>query len=82
MPSSVERIHEIVEPKPAKLPIVLATLTRAAHQIGNGMPNEYLQAMEQVGDLEAFAAVVYSSNWETEIMPMSEQASRRREGVT
>ena len=25
-----------------------------------------------VGDLEAFAAVVYSSNWETEIMPMGE----------
>ena len=71
-PSSVERIHEIVQPKPAKLPIVLATLTRAAHQIGNGMPNEYLQAMEQVGDLEAFAAVVYSSNWETEIMPIGE----------
>ena len=73
-PSSVDRIHEIIEPKPAKLPIVLATLTRAAHQIGNGMPNEYLQAMELVGDLEAFAVVVYSSNWETEIMPMGEQA--------
>ena len=29
--------------------------------------------MELVGGLEAFAAVVYSSNWETEIMPMSEQ---------
>jgi peroxin-3 len=57
-----------------KLPIVLATLTRQAHQIGNGVPNEYLQAMEQVGDLEAFAAVVYSSNWETEIMPMSEES--------
>ena len=73
-PTFTDRIHEIIEPKPAKLPIVLATLTRAAHQIGNGMPNAYLQAMEQVGDLEAFAAVVYSSNWETEIMPMGEQA--------
>lgn len=82
-PSSVDRIHEIIEPKPAKLPIVLATLTRAAHQIGNGMPNEYLQAMELVGGLEAFAAVVYSSNWETEIMPMSEQprAEEKQEEV-
>jgi len=70
----VPRIQEIFDPKPMKLPIVLATLTRQAHQIGNGVPNEYLQAMEQVGDLEAFAAVVYSSNWETEIMPMSEES--------
>lgn len=70
----VPKVQEIHDPKPAKLPIVLATLTRAAHQIGNGMPNEYLQAMEQVGDLEAFVAVVYSSNWETEIMPMNEGA--------
>jgi peroxin-3 len=31
------------------------------------MPNEYLQKMETVRDLEAFAAVVYSSNWEQEI---------------
>ncbi len=66
------KIQEIYEPKPVKLPIVLALLTRQAHQIGNGMPNEYLSAMEMVGDLEAFAAVVYSSNWETEIMPVNE----------
>ncbi|KAI1106888.1 Peroxin-3 [Jackrogersella minutella] len=49
------------------LPKVLSVLTRQAHAIGNGMPNEYLQDMEQVCDLEAFAAVVYSSNWENEI---------------
>lgn len=64
------RVQEVVDARPVKLPIVLATLTRQAHQIGNGVPNEYLQAMEQVRDLEAFAAVVYSSNWETEIAPM------------
>ncbi|KAF4634594.1 hypothetical protein G7Y89_g3495 [Cudoniella acicularis] len=64
------RITELVEVKPVKLPIVLAILTRQAHSIGNGVPNEYLQAMEQVRDLEAFAAVVYSSNWESEISPM------------
>ncbi|KAI5863262.1 Peroxin-3 [Durotheca rogersii] len=49
------------------LPKILSVLTRQAHAIGNGMPNEYLQGMEQVRDLEAFAAVVYSSNWENEI---------------
>lgn len=49
------------------LPKCLSVLTRQAHLIGNGMPNEYLQAMEAVRDLEGFAAVVYSSNWENEI---------------
>jgi peroxin-3 len=49
------------------LPKILSVLTRQAHAIGNGMPNEYLQEIEQVRDLEAFAAVVYSSNWENEI---------------
>lgn len=70
------RVQEIVDAKPVKLPIVLATLTRQAHNIGNGVPNEYLQAMEQVRDLEAFAAVVYSSNWENEITPMTEETSK------
>lgn len=73
-PTSEPRIQEIFDPKPMKLPIVLATLTRQAHQIGNGVPNEYLQSMEQVGDLEAFAAVVYSSNWENEIAPVEEES--------
>ncbi|KAL1835896.1 hypothetical protein VTJ49DRAFT_5908 [Mycothermus thermophilus] len=65
------------------LPKILSVLTRQAHAIGQGMPggepvavagapgvptNEYLQAMEAVHDLEAFAAVVYSSNWEAEIV--------------
>ena len=49
------------------LPKILSVLTRQAHAIGNGMPNEYLQEMERVRDLEGFAAVVYSSNWEAEI---------------
>lgn len=69
------RVTEVVDIKPVKLPIILATLTRQAHSIGNGVPNEYLQAMEQVRDLEAFAAVVYSSNWENEISPMEESGS-------
>jgi peroxin-3 len=66
------RITEVVDTK-VKLPIVLAILTRQAHSIGNGVPNEYLQAMEQVRDLEGFAAVVYSSNWESEISPPEEE---------
>ncbi|KAI0014206.1 Peroxin-3 [Xylariaceae sp. FL0662B] len=53
--------------KVVQLPKILSVLSRQAHSIGNGMPNEYLQEMEQVRDLEAFAAVVYSSNWENEI---------------
>lgn len=69
------RVVEIFEPKPAKLPIILAILTRQAHSIGNGVPNEYLQSMEGVRDLEAFAAVVYSSNWENEISPLSDEGS-------
>ena len=66
------QIAEIVDVKPVKLPILLAIITRQAHSIGNGVPNEYLQAMEQVRDLEAFAAVVYSSNWLSEINPIDE----------
>lgn len=72
---NASRVTEVVDTKPVKLPIVLAILTRQAHSIGNGVPNEYLQAMEQVRDLEAFAAVVYSSNWENEISPMAEEGS-------
>lgn len=53
--------------KAVPLPKILSVLTRQARVIGNGMPNEYLREMEQVADLEAFAAVVYSSNWESEI---------------
>lgn len=73
--ANTSRVVEIFEPKPAKLPTILAILTKQAHFIGNGVPNEYLQSMEAVRDLEGFAAVVYSSNWENEISPMSGEAS-------
>ncbi|PNY23768.1 Peroxisomal biogenesis factor 3 [Tolypocladium capitatum] len=49
------------------LPKILSVLTRQAHAIGNGVPNEYLQDMETIRALGAFAAVVYSSNWENEM---------------
>ena len=59
---SAERYSKVI-----LLPKILSVLTRQAHAIGNGVPNEYLQEMEAVRDLEAFAAVVYSSNWENEV---------------
>lgn len=73
-----QRVTEILEgPAPipsqseaagtkAKLATILAVVTRQAHAIGNGVPNEYVQAMEGVRELEAFAAVVYSSYFEVE----------------
>lgn len=60
-------LHILRQERKVLLPKCLSTLTRQAHHIGNGMPNEYLEAMETVTDLEGFAAVVYSSNWENEI---------------
>ncbi len=64
------RITEISDPEPltvsAKLATILAVMTREAHKIGNGVPNEYVQAIEAVSELEAFAAVVYSSNFDLE----------------
>jgi len=47
-----------------KFASVLAVLTRQGHLIGNGVPNEYLQVIEQQKELEAFSALVYSSNFE------------------
>jgi len=71
--TSAPQITELIDPGPVKLPVVLATLSRQAHSIGNGMPNEYLQSMEAVRDLEAFAAVVYSSNWENDMVPFDDE---------
>ena len=66
-----QRVQEIFDEDPnaakAKLATILAVVTRQAHAIGNGVPNEYVQSMEGVRELEAFAAVVYSSNFEVEV---------------
>lgn len=54
-----------------KLANVLAVMARQAHVIGNGAnpPNEYLSSMDQgVRELEAFAAVVYSSNFNVDLL--------------
>lgn len=65
---SESRIVEVTDPDPprssTKLATILAVMTREAHKIANGVPNEYVQAIEAVSQLEAFAAVVYSSNFE------------------
>jgi len=59
------RITEVVEDhSTAKFASVLAVLARQAHVIGNGLPNEYLAAMEKGTELESFSALVYSSNFE------------------
>lgn len=69
-PSAETRITELTDADPAtasaKLANILAVVTKEAHKIGNGVPNEYVQAMEGVSELEGFAAVVYSSNFEFE----------------
>jgi peroxin-3 len=65
--SNTARIQEIVgTDAKAKIANTLAIFCRQAHNIGSGSTNEYLTAMEGVRDLEAFAAVVYSSNFEFE----------------
>ena len=66
--ASTARVQEIVNPSDAKAKVAvsLAVFCRQAHAIGTGANNEYLTAIEAVRDLEAFAAVVYSSNFEFE----------------
>ncbi|KAF2792862.1 Peroxin-3 [Melanomma pulvis-pyrius CBS 109.77] len=64
---STARVQEIVGTDiKAKVANSLAVFCRQAHSIGSGANNEYLAAIEGVRDLEAFAAVVYSSNFEFE----------------
>ncbi|KAF2623964.1 Peroxin-3 [Macroventuria anomochaeta] len=61
------RVTEIVgEGVKAKVANSLAVFSRQAHNIGTGANNDYLEKIEGVGELEAFAAVVYSSNFEFE----------------
>lgn len=68
--ASAARITDVTEADPAdasaKLATILAVMTREAHKIGNGVPNEYVQAIEGVTELEGFGAVIYSSNFEFE----------------
>lgn len=70
--SAIPRVQELPDLDlglaKAKLANILAVLTRQAHAIGNGVPNRYAQAIEGVKELEAFAAVIYSSHFEFEAL--------------
>ncbi|KAI9762339.1 MAG: hypothetical protein M4579_000488 [Chaenotheca gracillima] len=62
----VQELQQSQTPPPSskrKVASVLAVFNRQAHAIGDGGPNEYLQAMDGVKELDAFAAVIYSSNF-------------------
>ena len=62
--ASSSRVTEIVgDGVKAKVANSLAVFCRQAHNIGAGANNEYLEKIELVPELEAFAAVVYSSNF-------------------
>ncbi|KAG9710294.1 Peroxin-3, partial [Aureobasidium melanogenum] len=80
VPDSLSRVTEISDKK-CKFAQTLAVFCRQAHVIAAGSSepddlvaaesvgsqvNEYLGAIDQVKDLEAFAAVIYSSNFEFE----------------
>jgi peroxin-3 len=74
--ASAARVQELVNPEEAKAKVanILAVFSRQAHSIGAGSSsglnneNEYLAAIDHVKDLEAFAAVVYSSHFEAEAL--------------
>lgn len=78
---STARIAEVTDNK-CKVAHILPVFCRQAHTmvVGSGeldalagvaaqetLGNEYLAAMDRVGDLEGFAAVIYSSNFEYEV---------------
>ncbi|KAI4260239.1 MAG: hypothetical protein LQ352_000361 [Teloschistes flavicans] len=71
-PSGIRPVQEIPEIDSglvkAKLATILAVMMRQAHAIGGGVPNRYAQAIEGVKELEAFAAVIYSSHFEFEAL--------------
>ncbi|EME81753.1 uncharacterized protein MYCFIDRAFT_50360 [Pseudocercospora fijiensis CIRAD86] len=90
-PGHESRIVEIQENK-CKIAHALPIFCKQAHVIGAGsgeldtiegvaaqeqLGNEYLAAIDQVPDLGAFAAVIYSSNFEQELPQDGEQAGRR-----
>jgi peroxin-3 len=75
------RITEVTDTK-CKVAHILPVFCRQAHAIvGVGeldMGNEYMVAMDQVPDLEAFAAVIYSSNLEYELAEGDDEARAAR----
>ncbi|QIW99851.1 hypothetical protein AMS68_005369 [Peltaster fructicola] len=79
IPTGEARISEVLDTK-CKLAHILPVFCRQAHVIVSGgeelaagvdgrpSTNEYLVLMDRVHDLEAFAAVIYSSNFEYEVV--------------
>lgn len=72
------RITEVTEKSKCKIAHILPVFCRQAHSIvGVGelnMGNEYMTAMARSPDLEAFAAVIYSSNLEYELAEGDDEA--------
>ncbi|KAJ6264818.1 hypothetical protein Dda_0970 [Drechslerella dactyloides] len=69
------RMQEVMEVPPdakTKVANILAVVTRQAHLIGNGIPNEYLKAMEKRQDLTGFSAIIYSNFELTKASPAME----------
>ncbi|KAJ6107803.1 hypothetical protein N7523_009126 [Penicillium sp. IBT 18751x] len=85
-PQSFDSMATVVPPstteRKTKLANLLAVMARQAHVIGVGAHtnNEYLAAMDQnVRELEAFSAVIYSSNFDLEL-PGTNKAAAEGEG--
>lgn len=81
-PQSFDSMATVVPPstteRKTKLANLLAVMARQAHVIGVGAhtTNEYLAAMDQnVRELEAFSAVIYSSNFDLELPGASKTAA-------
>lgn len=87
--ASEARVVEISDTK-AKLAHILPVFCRQAHVIAAGsgeldtlsgsaapepLGNEYLAAIDRVHDVEAFAAVIYSSNFESEVAERTGQTA-------
>lgn len=81
-PQSFDSMATVVPPpvleRKTKLANLLAVMARQVHVIGHGPmgPNEYLEVMDKnVRELEAFSAVIYSSNFDLELLGASRQAA-------
>ncbi|KAJ5263496.1 hypothetical protein N7478_011101 [Penicillium angulare] len=79
-PQSFDSMATVVPPpvleRKTKLANLLAVMARQVHVIGHGPmgPNEYLEVMDKnVRELEAFSAVIYSSNFDLELLGATRQ---------
>ncbi|KAJ5176626.1 uncharacterized protein N7482_002503 [Penicillium canariense] len=88
VPQSFDSMATVVpasSERKSKLANLLAVMARQAHVIGNGThpPNEYLVGMDQnVRELEAFSAVIYSSNFELELLGRKKSTAAENEDST